>query len=148
MTADERPGGPWIAAKKVGLLIATTLLSINVWTGSPLLALWVGSRVQGGGGLSMTAVFTVVVVLAVLVMALTWALAWLNARYERLAGTPPAPRQPPPWLRSMRGEREVDTRRRSGITPLERIVVGCVVAAVIVFEIWFFFFAGSSLPSY
>jgi hypothetical protein len=30
---------------------------------------------------------------------------------------------------------------------VERIVVAAMVAAVVAFEIWFFFFAGSSLPN-
>jgi len=33
------------------------------------------------------------------------------------------------------------------ISAVERIVVLAVVAAVLAFEVWFFFFAGSSLPS-
>jgi hypothetical protein len=47
----------------------------------------------------------------------------------------------------MRDEREEDTRRRYGISPIERVVVASVVAGVLAFEVWFFFFAGSSLPN-
>ena len=47
----------------------------------------------------------------------------------------------------MRGEPERVARQRAGISGVERIVVITVVAAVIAFEIWFFFFAGSSLPN-
>ena len=54
-----------MALKKVGLLTASALCSINLWTGAPLLAIWIGSKVQGSlNNLSMTAVFSVVVVLA------------------------------------------------------------------------------------
>jgi hypothetical protein len=137
----------FVPIKRVALVVGTALVSINVWTGSPLLAVWVGSRVQGGMGLSMTAVFSVVAVLAVLVLALAWALTWLNARYDELTGRPPAARQTSPWLRSMRDERETDVRSKYGISAVEKVVVVTVVAAVLVFEIWFFFFAGSSLPS-
>lgn len=52
-----------------------------------------------------------------------------------------------PWLRSMRGEREALAKKRQGISAIERIVVLSVVAAVAAFEVWFFFFAGSSLPN-
>lgn len=129
-------------------MIASVLVSINVWTGSPLLAVWVGSKVQGSlNNLSMTAVFSVVVVLAALVLALGWVLTWLNAKYDELSGRPPAARQTSPWLRSMRDERETDVRSKYGISAVERVVVVVVVAAVLTFEIWFFFFAGSSLPS-
>ena len=47
----------------------------------------------------------------------------------------------------MRGEREEDLRREVGISGVERIVIIAVVAAFLAFEIWFFFFAGSSLPN-
>jgi hypothetical protein len=137
-----------MALKKVGLVTASALCSINMWTGAPLFAVWVGSKVQGNlNNLSMTAVFSVVVVLAACVFLLAWGLTWINARYDDLTGRPAAARHTSPWLRSMRDEREEDTRRKYGISPVERVVVVSVVAAVLTFEIWFFFFAGSSLPS-
>ena len=132
--------------KRVALVTGTALVSINIWTGCPLFAVWVGSKVQAAQGrLSMTALFTVVVVLAVTVVALGGLLAWLNGKYDELTGRPKEARQTSPWLRSMRGERESDIRRRYGISAVERVVVISVVAAVLAFEIWFFFFAGSSL---
>jgi hypothetical protein len=136
-----------VASKRIGLAIATTLVSINIWTGAPLLALWVGSQAVGSSGLSMGAVFVVVLVLAVSEIGMTVALGWLSARYDVLTGRPVAQRRTSPWLRSMRGEREEVARRSRGISGVERIVVISVVACVITFEIWFFFFAGSSLPS-
>src|SRR5918996_2521798 len=136
-----------MALKKIGLVTASALCTINIWTGAPLFAVWVGSQVQGSlGSLSMTAVFSVIGVLAVMVFALGFLLTLLNAKYDELTGRPPAARQTSPWLRSMRDEREEHVRARYGISAVERIVVISVVAAVLVFEIWFFFFAGSSLP--
>jgi hypothetical protein len=135
------------ALRRIALGIATILVSINIWTGSPLLALWVGSQTVGSNGLSMGAVFVVVLVLAACSMGLTVALTWLSARYDKLTGRPAAARQTSPWLRSMRGEREEIARQSRGISPVERVVVISVVACVITFEIWFFFFAGSSLPN-
>jgi hypothetical protein len=136
------------AAKRTGLVAASALVSINIWTGAPLLAVWVGSKVQGSlTALSMTAVFTVIVVLALAVGLLAWLLTWINAEYDRVVGREPVARQTSPWLRSMRGEREVDIREKHGISAIERIVVISVVIAVLAFEVWFFFFAGSSLPS-
>jgi hypothetical protein len=128
-------------------MIATAVVAINIWTGAPLFAVWVGSQVQGTHGVSMTALFIVVIVLAVTVFTLTWVLAWLNSRYDTITGRPAPPRQPLPWLKSLSGEREMETRRKIGVTAVERIVVVSVVAAVLAFEIWFFFFAGSSLPA-
>jgi hypothetical protein len=137
-----------MALKKIGLVTASALCSINLWTGAPLFAVWVGSKVQGNlNNLSMTALFSVIVVLAVMVFLLATALTWLNAKYDEVSGRPPAARHTSPWLRSLRDEPEEDIRRKYGISAVERVVVVSVVAAVMAFEIWFFFFAGSSLPN-
>lgn len=134
--------------KKLALLSATALISVNLWTGFPLFAVWVGSKVQGNfGSPSMTAILVVVLVFAVLVFSAATALAWLNARYDELTGRKPPPRQVYPWLQSMRGERQSELRRERGVSGAERVVVIAVVGAILVIEIWFFFFAGSSLPN-
>jgi len=74
-------GGSQPARRVMGLKRATmagltAFITANLWTGAPLLALWVGSQVVGKRALSMAAV-GVVVVLAVLefVLALVLALA-------------------------------------------------------------------------
>jgi uncharacterized membrane protein len=143
---DKPPSRVWLSIRKVALVTATALAAINVWTGAPLFALWVGSRVQGTDGLSMTAVAAVVGVLAVLVIALAWALTRLSAMYDELTGRPHAARHTSPWLRSMRDERASYVKRKYRISGVERVVVVTVAAAVLAFEIWFFFFAGSSIP--
>jgi hypothetical protein len=137
-----------MALKKVGLVAASAVCSINLWTGAPLFAVWVGSKVQGNlNNVSMTALFSVILVLAISVFGLGFLLTWLNAKYDDLTGRPPAARQTSPWLRSMRDEREDEVRRKYGISGVERAVVASVVAGVLAFEVWFFFFAGSSLPN-
>lgn len=131
--------------KRAAMAAATAFLAINIWTGAPLLALWVGSQVVGTTVLSMKAVFVVVIVLAVLVFAMALALAWLGASYDRLVGRPTGERRPP-WLRSIRGEGVQDPGYGAGITALERIIMVSVYLAVIAFLVWFFFLAGSPLP--
>ena len=131
--------------KRLGLAAAMTIVGLNIYTGSPLLALWVGSRVQGPGPPSMEAVAVVVVVLGVCSVSLALLLGRLGARYDDLAGTAPTARKHAPWLRSMRGEREQQPGERPQLTMLERILVGLVVVAVVAFEIWFFFFSGSPI---
>jgi hypothetical protein len=131
---------------RIGLAAAAAVVTVNIWTGAPLLALWVGSQAAGPSGLSMTAIGVVVVVLAVLVVALVRLLTRINARYDRLTGRV-AERRVSPWMRSMRGEREDYVRERHGTSAIEQIVVVVVAAAVLVFNVWFFFFAGSPLSS-
>lgn len=152
-TPDRRAAAPF-GLRRSALAAGAALASINIWTGAPLLAVWVGSQAQKiiagqgpGSGESMTAILVVVVVLLGLELWLVRALTRLSSAYDELTGRPPAARRTSPWLRSMRGEREELVRRRAGISTVERIVVVSVVAAVLSFEVWFFFFAGSSLPN-
>lgn len=134
-----------IRLKRVGLVCLMSLTTLNVWTGSPLLALWVGSRVQGAGPPSMAAVGVVAVVLGALSLALVRLLAVLDGAYERLTGRGSRVRQHVPWLRSMRGERSHEQRHARDLSPLEVVLVVSVVVAVVAFEIWFFFFSGSPI---
>jgi hypothetical protein len=67
----------------------------------------------------------------------------LNGVYERVTGQPREVRVQLPWHRSMRGERT--TGRRT--TVLELVMMISVAIALVAFGIWFFFFAGSSLPN-
>jgi hypothetical protein len=121
------------------------VLLLNIWTGGPLLALWLGSRVQGTGPPSMGAVVVVLLALGVICAGLYQALQATNRRYNELTGTEPTVRDHAPWLRSMRGERpEYDGMRRE-LPPAERIMVGGVLVTVALFEVWFFFFSGSSI---
>jgi hypothetical protein len=133
--------------KRIGLAALMVVAGLNVWTGSPLLALWVGSRVQGDGPLTMSAVFVVVVVFAATSLTMAWVLSQLGAAYDRITGQPATVRQHTPWLRSMRGEREQYPGTRAHLTALERVLVGMVVIAFVAFEIWFFFFSTSPIDN-
>src|SRR5690242_2295957 len=121
------------------------VVSVNVWTGAPLAALWIGSRVQGSGPPTMGAVFLVVISLAALVLTLVRVLSWLGTRYDELTGNRRGVRQHVPWLRSMRGERARYAGDEVRLTALERVLVIVVVIAVLAFEIWFFFFSASPI---
>jgi hypothetical protein len=130
---------------RCGLTAAMTIVAVNVWTGGPLAALWVGSRFQGGGPPTMGAVAVVVASLAVISIVLVKLLAFLGERHASLTGRSPTVRTHAPWLRSMRGERPQYPGDRPHITALERVLVVVVVAAVLAFEIWFFFFSTSPI---
>jgi len=133
--------------ERVGLGTLAALISVNVWTGAPLLAVWIGSKVQGNfSSLSMGAVALTVIVLAIVEFVLVVALSWVNAQYDRAIGRPPLRRRYP-WHASMRGEREEVIAQRQGVSGVERIAIVSVVAGALVFEFWFFFLAGSSLPN-
>jgi hypothetical protein len=140
--------GSWrLKLKRIAIVIATALAAVNVWTGAPLFAVWVGAQAQGGRVLSLRGVVTVLVVLGILAFLLAWALAWLHAKYDELIGRPPTLSRTSPWQRRMRGELDEHLRARYSLSAPERVVAACVIAGVVAFEVWFFFFAGSSLPS-
>jgi hypothetical protein len=126
-------------AQRVGLQIGMALAAINIWTGAPLLAVWVGSRVsQKATSVSMGPVLLVVVVLFVTCLGLIYALSWTSTRYDELTGRPQMVKRHVSWLRSVRGERVNWERDRTAITPLERMLVITVVLAFLAFEAWFF----------
>lgn len=142
---DGRPR--LLGLKRAAMVAATAFLAINLWTGAPLVALWVGSQVVGQTVLSMKAVVVVVVVLAILVFSMSVALAWLSAEYDRLTGREPG-EQRLPWLRSVRAEEGIEEPGYgAGITVLERVVMVSVYLAVICFLLWFFLLAGAPTPS-
>jgi len=138
---NERSGG---RLKPILLTAAMAFLALNVWTGSPLLAVWLGSKVQGEESQPSMGAYAVVIISLI---AFSWGLYQLlklvMSAYQDATGTRPTVRTHAPWLRSMRGERPEYTATR--ISGGEKVVVATVLIAAAAFEIWFFFFSGSSI---
>jgi hypothetical protein len=121
------------------------LASLNAWTGSPLMAVWVGSRVQGSGPPQMGAVFVVAVTMGAISFALVRLLRVLGNAYDRLTGRTPTIRAHTPWLRSMRDGRPHESGADTRISALDAVLVTSVLLAIAAFEIWFFFLSPSSI---
>ena len=138
---DTRPAG---RIKPILLAAAMAFLALNVWTGSPLLAVWIGSKVQGEESQPSMGAYAVVILSLI---AFSWGLYQLlkitMSAYQDATGTRPTVRSHAPWLRSMRGERPEYSHAR--ISGAEKVVVVTVLIAAAAFEIWFFFFSGSSI---
>jgi hypothetical protein len=130
-----------IRVKQISLAALTGFLALNVWTGAPLLALWIGSRVQGAGPPSMTAVAVVLISLIAICFGLYLGLQVTSNAYDAVTGHAPSVRTHAPWLRSMRDEHEDE----DVVTVTERIVVLMVILAALAFNVWFFFFSVSSI---
>jgi hypothetical protein len=143
--AAERPRGARFQLKRAGLLSLMSVLTMNVWTGSPLMALWVGSRVSTAGAPTMAAFGTVFVTMLAISLVLVQLLSRLGATYDRVTGRKPATRRHTPWLRSMRDERPHVQGKEYRLSALEKILVVSVVLAVAAFEIWFFFYSTSPI---
>jgi uncharacterized membrane protein (DUF485 family) len=131
--------------KRIGLLSVMTLAALNIWTGAPLLAVWVGSRVVATSQPTMGAIFLVIVVLFASCIGLIYVLNNASMSYDELTGRKQQVRRHVPWLRSMRAERVEHESEKVGMTSLERLLVAMVVLAVTLFEIWFFFFSPSPI---
>jgi hypothetical protein len=134
-----------VRLERTALVCAMAVVTSNIWTGGPLLALWIGSRVQGEGPPDMGAVAAAAVSLGVISYALVRILAHLDAAYARLTGRRSTVSRHVPWLRSMRGERPHQQRRVRDLSPLEIVLVVSVVIVVALFEVWFFFYSPSPI---
>ena len=147
LASQRLPRKPHVSSPpmRAVLLAAMAVVAVNIWTGAPLLALWVGSRIQGDSGVSMGAVFAVVAILGITCFGLVRLLGALGERHDRLLGREPAKRRQQPWMRSLSGERLSDQRARAPVSALDVVLVGTVLIAVVAFEVWFFFFSGSSI---
>lgn len=140
MVATRR--GPLALLERIALAAASMLVSINVCTGFPLLALWVGSLAANGNVFSWIGIITAIVSMAVLAALGVVSLSRLSARYNKVTGRPPPTRQPRPWQLSMSTARAAPERARRATNPVEVIVVLTVVVAFEALVIWFVFFAG------
>jgi hypothetical protein len=143
---ERPPQGARSVLIRIVLGVLTTLVSLNLWTGGPLFAVWVGSRVQASiGTLSMAAVGATIGVLIVVTFVLYRALAWLHVQYNAAIGRT-MPRQQAAWLKPMSGERR-SLQTRVPLSVVEKIVVVSVVVVFELFLVWFFFFAHYTLVS-
>jgi predicted secreted protein len=141
--ASRRSAG---MVKRVLLAATMAFLALNVWTGSPLLAVWLGSRVQGEESQPSMAAFAVVILSLIAFSLGLYQLLKLTLRaYQEATGTAPSVRTHAPWLRSMRDERPDYRSGRARISGAERVVVVTVIIAAVAFEVWFFFFSGSPI---
>ena len=127
---------------KVALIALMAVGSIFLWIGIPVGWLWIGSQIQSDSGQASFGLYLGVLAgIIVSMVAMGKLLSGLNGVYGRLTGSEIV-RVRMPGHRSLRGEQE----GRAPRLILDVVMVISVMAAGFVFLIWFFFFAGSSLP--
>jgi len=123
-----REGSERRAGERMGaafLLFLMTVGSLLLWIGVPLASLWVSSKMVD----SLAAHFVVGLPMTLAAMsAWGWGLFWLNSLYLRITGFFTEPEDPDEPPRRIRG-------------PLEPILVGSLVLALIALFVWFFVFA-------
>src|SRR4051795_3418788 len=108
--------------ERVGLVGAMVVVTVNIWTGGPLLALWIGSRAQPDSGPSMFAIAVVAISLGVISYVLVRLLARIDAVYGQVTGQPSSVGRHVPWLPSMRGERPHEAKHARDLSRLEVIL--------------------------
>jgi hypothetical protein len=127
-----------------GLLIVLMAIgSIVLWLGIPIGWLYVASRIAKSSQPSMGPYLLVLVGIPASMVVVGKLLSRLNRTYGAVTGAAPAARSRSAWMKSMRGERD-NARPR---TMLDVVMVWSVALALVCFAIWFFAFAGSSLPT-
>ena len=117
--------------------------SVVMWCANPVFWLWVASKMTSSSQPSIGPYLLVLVGTVLTMVAIGKALGRLDALYGRIQGRGSAVRVQLPWLRSLRGERE----STGPASVLDMVMIVSVGLAFVVMGIWFFFFAGSSLPS-
>jgi hypothetical protein len=128
------------AALLIGLM---AIGSVVLWIGVPLGWIWLASNIVDSSEPSMTPYVMVLVGIPLTMVVVGKGLAELNRVYGEVTGTTPTVRVVMPWRRSMRDDRNAGHPR----TVLDVVMVCSVTVALIVFALWFFLFAGSSIPT-
>jgi hypothetical protein len=126
------------------LLIALMAIgSVLLWLGIPVGWLYLVSRLVRSSQPSMGPYVLVLVGIPVSMIVVTKVLSRLDRLYGAVMGVERAGRVRTSWMRSVRGER--GSGRRG--TVLDVVMVWSVGLALLCFAVWFFAFAGSSLPA-
>jgi len=124
------------------LVLLMIVCAMMLWVGIPVGWLFIGSQLVDSSQPSMGPYMVVGIGILASVIVDAMLLSRLNRAYQRVTGTGGTVRLQMPWHRSMRGERE--PARETSV--LDIIMVGTVVLAGMAAVVWFFLFAGSSLP--
>ena len=132
-------------SKPVALLLILLMAigSIAMWIVVPIFWIWLAGKMQEGSQPSLGPYLLILFGIPITMVVVAKGLSQLNALYGRVTGQTPRVRMQMPWHKSMRGDRD----DRTEATVLDVVMLVSVSIALVAFTIWFFGFAGSSLPS-
>ncbi len=134
-----------IVAMPVALVLIALMAvgSVFLWIGIPIGWIYAVSHMVDSSQPSLGPYVLLIFGIPITMWLFYKLLFGLDHVYARVTGQQSEVRFRAPWLKSMRGERT--TARR--LTVLEMTMIISVSIALLAFGIWFFGFAGSSLPS-
>jgi MFS family permease len=124
------------------LVAVMAIGSIVMWVVSPVAWLWIASRMTDSSQPSLGPYLLVLIGMALTAVVIGKGLGKVNHAHMRLTGRLSDRREARSWNKSMRAERGRTNDR--GV--LEQVMAISVACALVLFGIWFFAFAGSSLP--
>src|SRR5918995_1740470 len=124
------------------LVLLMGIGSIVMWLGIPLGLIYAASRIADTSAPTLGPYLLVFIGLPVGMAVMAKLLGYLDRVHQSYTRTGDDRPQQAPWMRSMCGER--GSTRKRGV--LDTVMIVSVVLALAGFGIWFFGFAGSSLP--
>jgi hypothetical protein len=125
------------------VFVAMLLAAFSLWTAIPLSWVYIGSKLSTTQFPSGGPYMIVGVGILVSIVLVAWILSRLNQLYIRITGTNRLAPMRPTWLKSMRDTAPVV----NSVTVVEAVLMSSVILAGCALTIWFFFLAGSPLPS-
>ena len=117
--------------------------SIVMWVGLPLGLIWLASSLTNSSQPSLGPYLLILIGLPIGMVIIGKALGSLDRMHGRITGRADDDRQRAAWLQSMRDERGPKRKQRS---VLDTVMIISVLLAIVAGAVWFFAFAGSSLP--
>jgi hypothetical protein len=134
-----------VGRRLIGLVLIALMAigSILLWLGVPVGWLYLASQLVKSSQPTMGPYVMVIVGIPVSMVVVGKALSRLDRAYGSLMGTERHSRAALPWHRSMRGERDAGHQA----TVLDVVMICSVALALLALAVWFFLFAGSSLPT-
>jgi hypothetical protein len=124
------------------LILVMAVGSVFLWIGIPVIWIYAVSQMVDTTQPQIGPYVAIIVGVPATMFAFGRFLYRMNQAYERVTGQTSEVRVQLPWMRSMRGERNVGRRT----TVLEFVMICSVGLCMLLFLVWFLFFAGSSLP--
>jgi hypothetical protein len=125
------------------LVAAMAIGSVVMWIGIPAAWVFLAAQVSHTGQPTLGPLLMVFFGAPLTMLPAAKVLGRLDRRHQELTGTVDERRRPAPWHQSMRDAR-VDEGPGSVLAVVMVVSVAIAFAAL---AVWFFFFAGSSLPS-
>jgi hypothetical protein len=140
-TAQSRAHSTW-SPVSLFLIALMAVGSVVMWIGVPVGLIYLASRLADSPKPSMGPYLLIIIGLPLGMVAIGKVLGMLDRYHGRITGLDDGKPMQATWMVSMRGERR-RKRRRSVLDTVMMISVG---VALVLAAVWFFGFAGSSLP--